>query len=331
MSLELQRDLEAHRRSRNQRAHQYSKREKEAGYSGPLSPLRSPLNRKHQPTQNLENDREKKQCWKQLNLADEFMTDENEYPDFQYSKYTPDSFTKISGDRKLSWAEQTELEEQNARYTPDRLGKRLQWDQGADGNRYNGRRRLEMKGDKKEKRGVKRSASTDKETDEGVLERRQKAIDYGKNTLAYDEYIKTIPKIERKKGHPRTPNKYVKCSRRSWDCQIRYWRIALHQWDPPSMENRNNLFESSSDGTACSASQSDTDMESMSSTTDSCSNINVKINNQINSIRKEVESIFSPPAYLQTIDNKTTDVKPEDKFFEDFQLDLCLEEETDIL
>lgn len=86
------------------------------------------------------------------------------------------------------------------------------------------------------------------------------------------------------------------------------------------------MFETSSEGTACS--QSDSDMESMSSsTTDSCSNINIHINNQINNIRKEVDN-FPRPAYIQT--NERT-IKEEDKFFEDFQLDLCLEEDTDIL
>ena len=41
----------------------------------------------------------------------------------------------------------------------------------------------------------------------------------------------------RSKSNPSTPDKCQKCSKRSWDGQIRKWRRGLHAWDPKVDEN----------------------------------------------------------------------------------------------
>ncbi|XP_041979048.1 histone RNA hairpin-binding protein [Aricia agestis] len=69
------------------------------------------------------------------------------------------------------------------------------------------------------------------ETDPDVLQRRQKQIDYGKNTVGYEMYTQKVPFDQRTKGDPKTPDKYCKYSRRSWDMLIKMWRKSLHKYD----------------------------------------------------------------------------------------------------
>ncbi|GLH16344.1 Histone RNA hairpin-binding protein [Gryllus bimaculatus] len=70
------------------------------------------------------------------------------------------------------------------------------------------------------------------ETDPGILSRRQKQIEYGKNTTGYQRYKKMVPRDQRTKQDPQTPPKCSKYSRRAWDGLIKSWRRKLHDWDP---------------------------------------------------------------------------------------------------
>lgn len=78
----------------------------------------------------------------------------------------------------------------------------------------------------------KDEAPEDGESDEARLRARAKQIEYGKNTDGYRNYVAKVPKDQRVKGMPSTPEKYQKCSKRSWDGQVRKWRRQLHAYDP---------------------------------------------------------------------------------------------------
>lgn len=78
------------------------------------------------------------------------------------------------------------------------------------------------------------------ETDFAVLNRRQKQIDYGKNTIGYQNYCQLISKEKRGKKDPVTPNKFGKFARRSWDSMIRVWRMKLHAYDPVDEDYNDN-------------------------------------------------------------------------------------------
>jgi histone RNA hairpin-binding protein len=99
-------------------------------------------------------------------------------------------------------------------------------------------------------------SSVEYETDMSVIRRRQKQIDYGKNTIGYQKYIELTPKNKRKREDPTTPEKFIKYSRRSWDQQIKMWRKRLHEFDPPEVRAQNLDID-------CSDFLSDTSFESM--------------------------------------------------------------------
>ena len=77
-----------------------------------------------------------------------------------------------------------------------------------------------------------RRSVLENETDIDIINRRQKQIDYGKNTNGYQNYTAMVPKDKRKIQDPETPDKFIKYSRRSWDQQVKVWRRKLHLYDP---------------------------------------------------------------------------------------------------
>uniref|UniRef100_UPI0037E70B4C histone RNA hairpin-binding protein isoform X2 n=1 Tax=Semicossyphus pulcher TaxID=241346 RepID=UPI0037E70B4C len=157
----------------------------------------------------------------------EKRTDENGTDTRHDSFTTPESGGPVSRcGRRSDWGSQVEDEEMRRDVHRDMQRRRIL---GGDVTQRERRTSSGSSGSCDSREG------DNMETDEAVLLRRQKQINYGKNTLAYDRYIKEVPKHMRQAGvHPKTPNKFRKYSRRSWDQQIKLWKVKLHAWDPPS-------------------------------------------------------------------------------------------------
>uniref|UniRef100_A0AAF5D054 SLBP_RNA_bind domain-containing protein n=1 Tax=Strongyloides stercoralis TaxID=6248 RepID=A0AAF5D054_STRER len=67
--------------------------------------------------------------------------------------------------------------------------------------------------------------------DPETLIRRTKEIEKAKQKPVYAEYLQAISKNERVKGiHPKTPNKFINFSRRSWDAQVKLWKRSLYEF-----------------------------------------------------------------------------------------------------
>lgn len=84
------------------------------------------------------------------------------------------------------------------------------------------------------------------ETDVHRIRKRARQIEIGKNTTGYSNFIRKYPRYayihitlpanvnrrnSRPKDGPWTPQKYQKCSTRSWAGQVQKWRRLLHQYD----------------------------------------------------------------------------------------------------
>lgn len=72
---------------------------------------------------------------------------------------------------------------------------------------------------------------TGRETDEHRLAQRQKQVDYGKNTIGYERYVKAVPRDRRKRTDPQTPDIGQRMSKRAFDAVVKRWRRQLHEWD----------------------------------------------------------------------------------------------------
>lgn len=74
---------------------------------------------------------------------------------------------------------------------------------------------------------VEKQSANGVEDDQHRVSQRQKQIDLGKDTLAYDSYVNAVPLRLRKPQHPMTPLATQRCSRRSFVGQMKRWRKML--------------------------------------------------------------------------------------------------------
>ncbi|CAG9102572.1 hypothetical protein JYU34_005795 [Plutella xylostella] len=144
----------------------------------------------------------------------------------------------------INWAKEVEADE-----APSRRATKEKLRDGSNNNSKRKRAKHNSKSDKDEHPRPANKKPLELETDTAILQRRQKQIDYGKNTVGYHNYLKDVPLTERTKEHPKTPDKYAKYSRRSWDQLIKLWRKKLHKYDPnaetdPSVDSDNDDTDS---------------------------------------------------------------------------------------
>ncbi|XP_074642781.1 uncharacterized protein LOC141899996 isoform X2 [Tubulanus polymorphus] len=207
-----------------------------------VGPFRSPLREENMnPSQEERRVRREQQCRRrnpnrrfsakrnnnqtsQKNKEEDIQFTEKEFPplnvksDDTKSVEMSDSTTVEEENVKSpNWAEQVEECERKLKETVSRRRLRLSESSACSGQSE-----------------VSTSMNTDCteiEGDEAVLARRQKQIDYGKNTEDYHRYVEVVKKDERKKCMPKTPCKYQKYSRRGWDGLVRSWKKKIHMWE----------------------------------------------------------------------------------------------------
>ncbi|CAL1540537.1 unnamed protein product [Lymnaea stagnalis] len=209
----------------------YSGRSNYARHEGELSPLRSPIDRSKSSISDMDNSRNHRFSRTQ-------GSQNNSNKSYHCSTQSPVRHPRnkwVVGTDSTSGSEETtpktfmsESDLENGTPTLSRIHsgqrQRQSWS----------RRRLQLPSENEESEGEGcEQKPVLKEEDAVRLARRDKDILYGKSTDAYKMYIAVIPKNVRSgdmKFHPRTPEKFRKCSRRSWDSQVKIWKRRLHTW-----------------------------------------------------------------------------------------------------